>query len=188
MLIPLLAACTLVSDAEVEGKLGGEDSGETAAPGLAFEEAVPDLTSVTMTEWITFVDNAVAAQDLGTLSGGGATDTVDGTLVLNGGEGWDGNDADAYLFTLKGTQDVRLHATWEHAEVDLDFGIFGDLDGDRIFGDWFTTFGETSCRTNAKPESCETPPPLPAGEYYLLALAYLGSGEEPYHIELEWDP
>ncbi|GDX82110.1 hypothetical protein LBMAG42_39210 [Deltaproteobacteria bacterium] len=189
LLLPLFAACTLVSNAEVEGKLGGGDS--DLGNGMAFQEQLPDQTSATLTEAITFTEGAVSAQDLDKSPSSGSTDTVDGSLSLNGSEGWDGNDADAYRFWVqadRGELDVRMHATWERAEVDLDFGIFGDPDGDGIYNDWFTTFGETSCRTDAKPEVCQTPPPLPPGEYYLLALAYLGSGEEPYHIELEWDP
>lgn len=189
LVLPFLASCTLVSDVEVEAKLRGEDSGAEGGRGLAFEEG-PDRTSVTLNENLEIVLDTLEAQDLGELSTAGFLDTIDGSLTLSGTEGWSGNDADAFAFTVAAAQQVRLAATWGYDTNDLDFGIFGRVPAETgPYVDWFSTYGETHCRTDVNPEVCLTAAPLSADtSYYLLALAYLGSGDEPYHIELEWDP
>lgn len=178
-----------MSDAELEGKLGGSDSAGEGA-GLHFTEELPDETTVELNENIEIVLATLVAEDLGELSAGGAIDTLDGNLTLNGAEGWGSNDSDAFRFQVAADQHVRLAATWGNDVNDLDFGIFGRFPADDgPYVDWFSTYGESHCRTDANPEVCVTTVSLSADtRYYLLALAYLGTGDEAYHVELEWDP
>ncbi len=135
--------------------------------------------------------DTVVAQDVGALSGIGFVDTFDGFLALSGGVGWEANDADAYAFTLVEPASVIMTGSWGNASSDLDFGIWGYVDGTG-WVDWFSNFSsyESYCLYASNPEICTTVVPLdPDVTYYLIALGYSGdAGDEPYHIELEWIP
>jgi hypothetical protein len=121
------------------------------------------------------------------LSGLGYVDVVDGSIALSGSDGWNGaNDSDAYMFTVPESMRVSMVASWPNATSDIDFGIWGDYDP---YGqlEYFSSFSDSYCLTGSDPEVCETVVTLePDITYYLVALGYAGTGDEPYHVELEW--
>jgi hypothetical protein len=123
-------------------------------------------------------------------SGLGFVDVLDGTIAFDPSiSGWEGNDGDAYAFTVPETMYVSMNASWADAAADIDFGIWGVLPGYEEFGiiDVFWSFSDAHCLTGANPEVCESLVPLePDVTYYLVALGYLGTDDEPYHVELEW--
>jgi hypothetical protein len=133
------------------------------------------------------VTDTLVAQDIGMASGLGFVDVFDGTIAFDPAvSGWDGNDADVFAFTVPEPMAVKMVAAWADTAADIDFGIFGTY-GEYGIIDWFSSFGDTYCLTGANPEVCETVLPLePDVQYYLVALGYLGTDEEPYHVELEW--
>lgn len=157
--------------------------------GVQATETTPDTSVAKLDADYALIEDSLVAQDLGMLSGLGYVDIVDGTATMSGADGWDANDGDAYAFTVPATTNVRLTASWPDAADDIDFGIWGYYEGYGII-DWFSSFGDSYCLTGSNPESCETVVTLePDTTYYLVALGYAGeSGDEPYHIELEWMP
>lgn len=157
--------------------------------GIVSTETQPDETIAQIDADYTLIEATLVAQDLGMLSGLGFVDTMDGFSTLSGAVGWDGNDGDAFSFTVPETMNVRLSGSWPNAADDIDFGIWGYYEGSGVI-DWISSFSDTYCLTGANPEVCETMVPLePEVTYYLVALGYAGDVEdEPYHIELEWVP
>lgn len=163
---------------------------DAVAPKVIGVEAVeeqPDATVAELDADLILVEDTLAAQDLGMLSGLGYVDIVDGTIEFDPAvSGWTGNDGDAFAFMVPETMYVKLTASWEDAAADVDFGIWGYYEG-YGFIDWFSSFGDSYCLTGANPEVCETIVPFePETTYYLVALGYLGTDDEPYHVELEW--
>lgn len=163
---------------------------DAVAPKVIGVEAVeeqPDTTTAELDADLILIEETLAAQDLGMLSGLGYVDLVDGITEFDPAvSGWTGNDGDAFSFMVPETMYVKMTASWEDGAADIDFGIWGFYEG-YGFIDWFSSFGDTYCLTGANPEVCETVVPFePETTYYLVALGYLGTDDEPYHIELEW--
>lgn len=157
--------------------------------GQQVTETTPDTTLAEIDPAAyTLIEETLVAQELGMLSGLGYVDIVSGSSLLDpAGSGWNGtNDSDAYAFTVPESMYVRMSAGWPDVEADLDFGIWY---ADPEYGvvDLFSSFGDSYCLTGANPEVCESVVTLePDVTYYLLALGYLGTDEQPYTVELEW--
>lgn len=159
--------------------------------GIQVEETLPDQTvaEIDLADY-TLIEATLVTQDIGMLSGLGYVDVVTGSSVMDPAySGWNGtNDSDAFAFTVPETMNVRMVARWDDAAADIDFGIWYP-DPDYGLIDIFASWGDTYCLTGANPEVCETVVSLePDTTYYLLALGYLGTDEEPYTVELEWLP
>ncbi len=153
--------------------------------GVQATETLPDTTLAE----INAADNSLildtlVAQDLGMLSGLGFVDIISGSNTFDPAyAGWNlGNDSDAYAFTVPETLHVRLTAGWADPAADIDVGIwFADASAGVIdLFDW-------ACLTGANPEVCDSAVTLePEVTYYLVSLAYAGTDEQAYTIELEW--
>lgn len=156
--------------------------------GQTIAEALPDTTNgdINAADYSLILDTLVV-QDVGMLSGLGYVDIVDGASDMSSGaSGWDGNDSDVFAFTVPEPMYVSMVAGWADTTADIDFGIWGNYDPYGVI-DYFSSFSSSYCLTGADPEVCTLIVPLePDVQYYLVALGYLGSGDEPYHIELEW--
>jgi hypothetical protein len=157
--------------------------------GQQVTETLPDTTVAEIEPAdTTLILETLVAQELGMLTGLGYVDIVSGSTVLDPAmSGWNGtNDSDAFAFTVPESMYVRMIAGWGDAEADIDFGIWY-TDPDYGVIDLFSSFGTTYCLTGANPEVCESVVTLePDVTYYLLALGYLGTDEQPYTVELEW--
>jgi hypothetical protein len=162
------------------------------APKVIGVQAAETLPDETLAE-IDLADNSLiaetlVAQDLGMLSGLGYVDVITGSSLHDpAASGWNGtNDSDAFAFTVPELLGVRMVASWADSATDIDFGIwYADPDYGLI--DLFSSWGSTYCMSAANPEVCESEIVLePETTYYLLALGYLGTDDEPYTIELEW--
>ncbi|MDP2304448.1 MAG: hypothetical protein Q8P18_00300 [Pseudomonadota bacterium] len=157
--------------------------------GIQATETLPDTTLAEIDPAAyTLIADTLVAQELGMLSGLGYVDIVSGSSVLDPAtSGWNGtNDSDAFAFTVPESMYVRMLAAWPDAAADIDFGIWY-LDPEYGIVDLFSTFGDSYCLTGANPEVCESVVTLePEVTYYLLALGYLGTDEQPYTVELEW--
>ncbi len=149
---------------------------EEPSEGVVAEDGTLDMTTL-------------VAQEIGVASGLGYVDVFDGTVEFAVGvEGWEGNDADFYAFTVTEPLLARMTVAWSTATYDIDAGIFGDTTGYGDYGviDWFQ-FGDASCMTGDDPEVCTLEVALdPALTYYVGVLGYAGEGSEAYHLELEW--
>lgn len=157
--------------------------------GQEVAETLPDTTlaELDLADY-TLITDTLVSQELGMLSGLGYVDIVTGSSVLDpAASGWNGtNDSDAFAFTVPESMNVRLIAAWPDATADIDFGIWY-ADADYGLTDLFSTFSDAHCLTAANPEVCESVVTLePEVTYYLLALGYLGTDEQPYTVELEW--
>ncbi len=193
------AAGALYTTASVEASATGETT-EVTTPlvldgvfpkvvGQQVSETLPDVTvaELDLADY-SLVEETLVAQELGMLSGLGYVDIVSGSSVLDPAySGWNGtNDSDAFAFTVPESMYVRMVAGWTDAAADIDFGIWY---ADPEYGiiDLFSSFGDSYCLTGANPEVCESVVTLePDVTYYLLALGYLGTDEQPYTVELEW--
>ncbi|MDP2317384.1 MAG: hypothetical protein Q8P41_31155 [Pseudomonadota bacterium] len=157
--------------------------------GQQVTETLPDTTLAEIDPAdYTLVMDTLVAQEIGMLTGLGYVDIVSGSAVLDPAmSGWNGtNDSDAFAFTVPETMYVRMSAGWADPEADIDFGIWY---ADPEYGvlDLFSSFGDSYCLTGANPEVCESVVTLePDVTYYLLALGYVGTDEQPYTVELEW--
>jgi hypothetical protein len=193
------AAGALYATASIEADVTGSDVA-VADPivldgvfpkvvGVEVAETLPDTTlaEIDLADYSLVADTLVA-QDVGMLSGLGYVDIVSGTSVLDPStSGWNGgNDSDAYAFTVPTSMYVRMSGSWPDSAADLDFGIwYADPDDGLI--DLFSSWGDSYCLTGANPELCESVVTLePDTTYYLVALGYLGTDEQPYSVELEW--
>ncbi len=156
--------------------------------GQTLTETLPDVTNgdINAADYTLILDNLVV-QDIGMLSGLGYVDIVDGSSDMSsGGSGWDANDSDVFAFTVPEPMYVSMVASWPDTTADIDFGIWGNYDPYGVI-DYFSSFSSSYCLTGADPEVCTLIVPLePEVQYYLVALGYLGTDDEPYHIELEW--
>lgn len=156
--------------------------------GIVTAESQPDTTIAELNADYTLNLDTLVSQDIGMLSGLGYVDILDGSSVLDPATaGWGGgNDSDAFAFTVPESVLVRMSAAWADVAADLDFGIWGDFPPYGTI-DYFSSFSDSYCLTGANPEICETIVPLEPGiTYYLVALGYLGTDEQAYHVELEW--
>jgi hypothetical protein len=157
--------------------------------GKQITETLPDTTNAVLSPADYTLDEATLnTQDVGMLSGLGYVDTFDGSIVFDpSASGWNGtNDSDAYAFTVPESMYVRMTAGWPDAQADIDFGIFY---ADPTYGiiDLFSSYGDSYCLTSSDPEACESVVTLdPDTTYYLVALGYVGTDEQAYHVELEW--
>jgi hypothetical protein len=186
ILLPFLAACTWIGADELTDRLASPCEADC---GRVIAEALPDTTVAEMLPGTSTLEpSSLVAQDVGLVSGVGLVDTFTGSSVLDPAvQGWNGtNDSDAFTLRVPAETRVRLTATWPDSATDLDFGIWAD-DLDLGYVDLISSYGPDSCLTGDHPTVCESNFVfVPDVAYQLLAMGYLGDGEEAYTIELEW--
>lgn len=188
------SAGSLYTTASVEVTLNGEsvqvpeplvlDGIFPKVPGVQVAETLPDTTFAELDGNYNLVLDTLVAQEGGALTGPGFVDSVDGTMSLTGGDGWEVNDSDAYQFTVTEAGYASITAAFDDpsATADLDFMFYGD-DGSGTYIDYMYF----DCASVVNPElGTLYIPTAPDMTYYLLALGYSGSGDIPYHIEIEW--
>ena len=184
--------CTWIGGAELSQRLADNDSAsDSACPDCARQiaEELPDRTVAPMEPGTSTLDHgATISQEVGVLSEIGLVDEVSGTIAFNSGStGWeDGNDADAYRFEVAESCNLSLVGDWTDQAADLDFGVWQE-DESAGWVDLFSQYGPNNCLGSEKPSACQSAVSLePDTEYLLLVLGYLGSGDEPYAVSLEW--
>ncbi|MDP2308461.1 MAG: hypothetical protein Q8P18_20750 [Pseudomonadota bacterium] len=185
-------ACTWIDEAALEARLGEPAEQDTAADGCRapIAESLPDQTVATMKlEDSSLVDSS--SEDIGTASPIGCVDVVSGAIVFGASSGWNvDNDSDAYAFAVPSPARLRMTATWLDTEADLDFGVWSLNEAGTAHVDLFSTNGESNCIGSTDPEACTSAITLTPSEeerpYLLVALGYVGDGEAPYDVELEW--
>lgn len=187
LLLPFAVSCTWIDEAAFADRLAAEDC--TGECGLVVEEALPDATHAEMIPGTsTLVHDTLESQPVGRVSGIGQTDQFSGGITfVTGSTGWEGgNDSDAFQIEVPALCRVRMTADWGGAAADLDFGLWTN-DGSNGWTDLLSQYGPGSCLASDKPSVCESNAELkPGKEYQLLVLGYLGEGEEPYEVSLEW--
>ncbi len=187
LLLPLAASCTWIDEEAYADRLAAEDCAGDC--GLVVEEALPDTTHAEMQSGTsTLLHGTLQSQPVGRVSAVGTTDRFSGGITfVTGSTGWEGgNDSDAFQLEVPATCRVSMTADWGSAAADLDFGLWTN-DGSKGWTDLFSQYGPGSCLASDKPSACESSVELePDKEYQLLVLGYLGEGEEPYEVALEW--
>lgn len=157
--------------------------------GIQVAETLPDETVADVSLADTTLDpTTLVAQEIGMLSGLGYVDIITGSSTFDPTfEGWGaGNDSDAFAFTVPESMYVRMKASWPDSTADIDLGIFYE-DADYGYIDLFGSFGESYCMTGDDPEICTSVVTLePEISYWVIPLAYAGTDEQAYTIELEW--
>ncbi|MDP2311933.1 MAG: hypothetical protein Q8P41_03445 [Pseudomonadota bacterium] len=185
-----LAGCTWIDEATLDERLGQDDTAASVCRS-PLAEALPEETAALMATADSSLVEATS-QDLGIASPIGCTDVVTGALVFGPASGWNGdNDSDGYAFAVPAPTRLHLTATWPDSSADLDFGVWSLDDDGTARVDLFSTNGESNCIGATDPEDCTSAIPLGPSEaedrpYLLVALGYVGEGEMPYEVALEW--